>query len=260
MNVLRIESRLTKPRSIAGNCGKHSCARSGGSRKAIGDAKAVSIREEANRDSPPGAGAAPGGQNEKPRAGSRRRKRDQRSLKFYGSLNQIPSITRPLNAKSGSEYPVPGEIIVKGEFRGLARWLSSPFAADTPRTGISPARPGEAVLQNEDPGAGGDELGVLLAAIADEVHRHASAAREGILADFAARAAHARKHLPRNLLAATLASIKQQRKAALALISRNASLEIAGRRKAAIAAFGKDRSGKRPRGPQTNAHNPAPKL
>lgn len=63
------------------------------------------------------------------------------------------------------------------------------------------------------------------------------------MADFAARAAHARKHLSPQLLAATLGAIKEQRKAALALVNRNAALELAGRRKAAVAAFG----GNRPR-------------
>lgn len=185
--------------------------------------------------------------------------RDQRSLKFYGSLNKIPPISPRPSAGNGPEYPVPGQTNVRGEFRGSARWLTSPYAADAFEKGIFPVRPARGAVQAEDPGDGGGELGVLLDAIAEEVHRHASAARDGVLADFAARAAYARKHLPRSLLAATLAAIKQQRKAAMALISRNASLEIAARRQGAIDAFGKNAFRRGKRGPPNNTDDPIPK-
>jgi hypothetical protein len=79
-------------------------------------------------------------------------------------------------------------------------------------------------------------LGLLLSAIDDDVHRFASAARDGINADFAARVAYARKHLPRHQLASALRGFAEARKAALALVSRNAAMEIAGRKKAALAA------------------------
>lgn len=142
----------------------------------------------------------------------------------------------------------------------MARWLTSPFASDAQARGIFPVRPVATEIQTEDTVGGSDELGILLGAIADEVHRHAAAAREGISADFAARASHARKHLSRNLLMATLAAIKEQRKAAMALIGRNAALEIAGRSKAAIDALGKNPSRRSKRGPQSNSSDPAPKL
>jgi hypothetical protein len=61
------------------------------------------------------------------------------------------------------------------------------------------------------------------------------------MADFAARMAHARKHLSPQLLAATLAAIKEQRRAALTLISRNAASELAARKKAASETFGNNR-------------------
>jgi hypothetical protein len=141
-------------------------------------------------------------------------------------------------ARNASKDPVPEQIIAKGEFRGLARWLTSPFATAAQDKGIFPVRPGDGTGYSEDPAGASDDLAALLDAIADDVQRHASAARDGVLADFAARAAHARKHLSRNLLTATLAAIRQQRKAALALIGRNAALERAGRREAAIAARG----------------------
>jgi hypothetical protein len=79
-------------------------------------------------------------------------------------------------------------------------------------------------------------LGLLLSAIDDDVNRFASAARDGINTDFVARVAHARKHLPRHQLAAALRGFAEARKAALTLVSRNAALELAGRKKAALAA------------------------
>lgn len=159
----------------------------------------------------------------------------------------MPPIGLRPNATRGSGYPGPAQIIVKGEFRGLARWVTSRSAGDAQAKRIFPERPASAVRRDEDIAGGNDELGALLAAIGDEFQRHASAARDGVLADFAARIAHARKHLSPNLLAATLAAIKEQRKAALATISRNAALERAGRCEAAIRALG----GKNPRRPGT---------
>jgi hypothetical protein len=158
-------------------------------------------------------------------------------------LNQIPSIARPAIGRRGPEYAVAGQKIAQGEFRGLARWMTGPYASRTPvrLTDKSPAAGIDA--QGEDPRDGSDSLGALLAAIDDDVERHAAAARDGVMTDFAARVAHARKHLSPHLLAAALATIKEQRKAALALIKRNAAMERAGRKKAVIDALG----GKGPR-------------
>ena len=89
---------------------------------------------------------------------------------------------------------------------------------------------------NADDTGSDTELGPLLGAIADDVHAIAGAAREGVLADFAARVAYARRHLPRHMLAATLGALAQARKAALAVVKRNAALELAGRKKAALTA------------------------
>jgi hypothetical protein len=127
----------------------------------------------------------------------------------------------------------------------MARWLTCGRPPDASRKAIIIAgHPGTGIdAGGEDPRDGSDGLGALLAVIADEVSGHATAAREGVMTDFAARAAHARKHLSPHLLASTLAAIREQRKAALALISRNMALELAGRQKAAVAAFG----GNRPR-------------
>jgi hypothetical protein len=124
-----------------------------------------------------------------------------------------------------------------GEFRGAARWatsfdrsIASPQGSRLRDTGIAAG--------GEDPGQGEDGLGSLLASIADEVHRHTAAAREGVMMDFAARVAHARRHLSPALLGAALRALRDQRKTALALITQNAALELATRRNAAVAAFG----------------------
>jgi len=134
------------------------------------------------------------------------------------------------------------QIIARGEFRGLARWITSAFAS---RASLPPAQEGPSVGasdQNPDSREGDDGLAACLGSIADEVYRHATAARDGVMADFAARVAHARKHLSPHLLAATLAAIKEQRKAALTLINRNAASELAARKKTASETFGNKRS------------------
>jgi hypothetical protein len=136
-------------------------------------------------------------------------------------------------------------IIAHGEFRGLARWMTSAFPA---RASLPPAQEGPSAGiddQNVDSREGDDGLAACLSSIADEVYRHATAARDGVIADFAARVVHARKHLSPHLLAATLAAIKEQRKAALTLISRNAASELAARKKAASETFGNRRSPER---------------
>jgi hypothetical protein len=139
---------------------------------------------------------------------------------------------------NGSKNPAAAQIIVQGEFRGMARWLTSPRAASPPSRIPEPERPAAGIdAGSEDPLESGDELGALLASIADDVHHRATAARNGVLADFAGRAMHARRHLSRHLIAATLAAIKEARKAALALIAQNARLELSGRKEAAIAAW-----------------------
>jgi hypothetical protein len=132
-----------------------------------------------------------------------------------------------------------------GEFSGLARWITTPMVRTIPEEKIEPARLPTAAkenfaepLQAEGPEdqASDTDLGPLLAAIADDVHRCAAAACAGIIADFAARVAYARKHLPRHQLAAALGALAQERKAALALVKRNAALELAARKKAVIEA------------------------
>jgi hypothetical protein len=56
-------------------------------------------------------------------------------------------------------------------------------------------------------------------------------ATTAVIADFAARIAYARKHVPRHQLAAAIAAINAMRKAALATINRNAAMELAAKRR-----------------------------
>jgi hypothetical protein len=125
-----------------------------------------------------------------------------------------------------------GQLIARSGFRGLAHWVTDPYAGDTPRPAIFASGVAAGIdSYAEDPGEAEDPLDGELTAIADEVHRHAAAARAGAVADFAAQVAHARKHFRPPLLAAVLAAIKQQREAVLALINRNAAAELTARRK-----------------------------
>jgi hypothetical protein len=97
--------------------------------------------------------------------------------------------------------------------------------------------PFEAVGPDEasaEPLAPDTELGALLDAIAEDVQHTAAAVRDGIIADFAARVAHARRYLPRHQLAGALRGFAQARKAALTLARRNARMELQARKKATI--------------------------
>ena len=170
----------------------------------------------------------------------------------------MPSIARSGIPRRGTERAAAGQVIAHGEFEGLARWIASPYGSDASRRGIFPEAIAGIGAQSEDPREDSDGLGALLASIADDVHHRATAARDGVIADFAGRAMHARKHLSRHLLAATLAALKEQRKAALALISRNAAMELAGRKKAAIGAFGTNGPRRGNKGPKPNGTAPTP--
>jgi hypothetical protein len=129
-----------------------------------------------------------------------------------------------------------GHLTAQGEFRGLVRWLTGHSETPKPQLAFEPHRPMAGIdAQSEDPRD--DSLSALLGSIADDVQHRAAAARDGVMADFTARARHARKHLSPNLVAATLAAIKESRKAALALINQNAASELAGRKKTVIAAW-----------------------
>lgn len=80
-------------------------------------------------------------------------------------------------------------------------------------------------------------LGAVLNAIDRDVNARSEASRIGIVAEFAARIAYARKYLPRNQVSAAVAAIVQVRKAALAILKQTAAQERAGRKKAAMLAW-----------------------
>jgi hypothetical protein len=113
-----------------------------------------------------------------------------------------------------------------GEFRGQARYICAAHDAAEPARveGI-----GGANTDAED-----SELGNLLAAIAEEVHRFANAANAAIVVEFAARMKHARASLPRGQIPGALQALKDARNAALAIIKQNSAAELATRREAAV--------------------------
>jgi hypothetical protein len=146
-----------------------------------------------------------------------------------------------------------------GEFVGSARWITTPHTSSAYAEKFERARPQDAAReifaraaeeQVQEAQAPDTELGALLDAIADEVHRISGAACQGIARDFAARAAYARRYLPRHMLAAALAAINDGRKAALAVVKRNAAQELAARKKVAIEARMRRAPPKRPRKPR----------
>jgi hypothetical protein len=146
-------------------------------------------------------------------------------------------------ADSGMATPwTRAHITALGAFQAEGRWIASPHPHSVLIDDFVPMRPRSDTGRADEQPEADHTLGLLLAVIADDVHQFALAARDGIIADFAARAAHARKSLPRAQLAATLSGLAQARKAALALVGRNAALEIAGRKTAAIEARRRRRS------------------
>jgi hypothetical protein len=193
-------------------------------------------------DRPTGAGAAPGRQDLQPRAGSQRGSQDTRSTKFYAHLAQMPhpGITSA-GGKFLSGYPATAQIIVRGEFVGSARWITCASAPEARQQNLEPERPSAPVgiaAEGEDPTEPNSDLGLLLAAITDDVQGRAAAARDGVRADFAGRITYARKHLSPDQRAAALRALVEARKTALALINQSAALELAGRKKAALGRFG----------------------
>lgn len=109
----------------------------------------------------------------------------------------------------------------------------------------------------EDPAEANTELAVLVAAISDDVHGRAAIARDSVRADFARRINHARKHISGFARAAAVSALADARKTALALISQNAALEIAGRVKDARAAFSKKAAMDRAAAPRLTKYEPS---
>jgi hypothetical protein len=149
--------------------------------------------------------------------------------------------TAPAEAKSHSGYPAARQIIIRGEFVGSARWITCASAPEAPQRNLEPERPSAPVgiaAEGEDPAEPNSDLGLLLAAITDDVQGRAAAARDGVRADFAGRVTYARKYLSPDQRASALRALVEARKTALALINQSAALELAGRKKAALGRFG----------------------
>jgi hypothetical protein len=101
-----------------------------------------------------------------------------------------------------------------------------------------------------------NELGPILAAIADEVQDTAAAASAAVGAEYAAKVAHARRHLPWHQVAGAVRAFDQERKASLEHIKRNAATSLAGRQRAAIELHrGSRQAARRARRPRTRTMN-----
>jgi hypothetical protein len=157
--------------------------------------------------------------------------------------------SNPALRVSGSAPWTDARAVALGEFLGEKRWLLARYPRSAPVDDLGPVRPRADHSQASEQPEIDPTLGLLLEAIADDVHRIASAARDGIIAEFAARVTHARKYLPRNQVSAAVRGLAEARKAALALVKRNAAAELAGRKKAALAARRRARADKRVRIP-----------
>jgi hypothetical protein len=146
---------------------------------------------------------------------------------------------------NGAQGTAGAQITAPGEFSGSARSITTPFTApacghdfenERPLSAASGDIADTAQTQGKETPDSDADLGAVLAAIDDDVQDSAAGARAGIMAEFAGRIAYARKHLPRHQIAAAVAAFKEARKAALALVKRNAAEQRAGRKQAATMA------------------------
>ena len=80
----------------------------------------------------------------------------------------------------------------------------------------------------------GEPISGSLAGLADELHREADAEAAEIRREFAAAIREATRRAPRHELAAILAALKRQRRAALACARRKAAMELRSRRQRII--------------------------
>jgi hypothetical protein len=173
----------------------------------------------------------------------------------------MPPISPRGKSGSGAQGTAAAQITAPGEFSGAARSITTPFTGSARGHDFDSERPSEsgdiadtAQTQGGEAPASDTELGAVLAAIDDDVQNSAAGARAGIMAEFAGRIAYARKHLPRHQIAAAVAAFKEARKAALALVKRNAAEQRAGRKKAATMARRRSRVAKG--GPKPSSHAP----
>jgi hypothetical protein len=92
----------------------------------------------------------------------------------------------------------------------------------------------KAATDNGGASSGDDYLSGILAAISDEVQSRAAGASSEVMQRYASAIDSARRTMPPHQLAGYIAALMTKRNAELAAISRNAAIETAARRKAAI--------------------------
>lgn len=184
---------------------------------------AIRAATEGPRDRPPGAGAAPGRDNDPPRAQRRRGDRTSRSLKFYGSLSRMPSAFPRVASEITSPKASAQRFARWGEFVGSSRWMLAP----------KPSR------DDDDLAAGQGDLGVVLDAIADDMNRVSSAVRTQIVASFAAQISQASHQAQPSQRGAIIAGLIAARASALTITSREAANELRGRIEQAKKSAGK---------------------
>lgn len=81
---------------------------------------------------------------------------------------------------------------------------------------------------------GEEPRGPLLAALAEDVQRGAAAERTEIMREYAAGILHARRTASRHELAGIVRALKDRARATLAMVARNAALELTARRRVAL--------------------------
>lgn len=105
--------------------------------------------------------------------------------------------------------------------------------------------------------ANGPDISGILDAISNEVARECSAICDGINAEFAARAEHARKYLPRHRVVSTISALNLERQAKLRQARDEAEAKRHSRQKEAISQV--PREPNRPEWNQNNLSGPRPR-
>jgi Relaxase/Mobilisation nuclease domain len=164
---------------------------------------------------------------------------------FYARLKHD---SKPGEALGFASDPAVG----KASLYVAARAVGTSEPAELPRPAWSSPQPavGREDLRATEIGASSPdnfdgenvELGQILSAIAEDVHRHCAAACQGIEAQFAARRASARKTLPKHQIAGALAAISAERRALLAAVRQQAKTDLFGRAQTAKARYRRQRS------------------
>lgn len=141
-------------------------------------------------------------------------------------------LLQPGANSNGLQLWTPARIGSLGAFMASAVATTLPVKTSVPvESGGGSARAVAVTSEAADEGAD-DGLSGLLAAIGEEVQGRTAAVQAGVVVEFAARIAHARKTLPRDQAAGAVAALKQAKGVALKLIREAASAEVRGRQRA----------------------------